>query len=411
MGPAISDYPSGYKTSEVLTTPLIRCSPIETVSMALHEVGLLVYSQGFAISRDEYIIRELAFCDWTGHHHVLFKYLLPKGVSYNQLSEEAKTRVDRQTKTVHGLPFEPYTAYNRHEFHPYHQIQDDIIRWCQQHLTPQWGRLGVFTLNGLYRLFQEPQFSYPLVVLEGQGCRDLAPLPTATVNVLATNDQSRNWCVDHSDGVRGSGVWHDHCAHVRACQMSGWLRRQTNVLPTLFQVNAQRVLWQQRCDRLLDYLLCNYCKDEKDDAFARGQGLDWIPDNCNECSTVRRIFEQTVTCREWQTPRLYADDEPQPCGLGHLCLTINTVFNCFFTDHAHLHRRCQRRGHACGAIMSLVWSYVCGLYPTLSPSIQVPRALDPVRVGCRHLDGHPGGVSIGSTNPSSHQPPVYTTQL
>ena len=55
--------------------------------MALNEVGVLVYSQGFAISRDEYIIRELAFCDWTGHHHALFKYLLPKGVSYNQLSE------------------------------------------------------------------------------------------------------------------------------------------------------------------------------------------------------------------------------------------------------------------------------------------------------------------------------------
>ena len=104
--------------------------------MALNEVGVLVYSQGFAISRDEYIIRELAFCDWTGHHHALFKYLLPKGVSYNQLSEEAKTRVDRQSKTVHGLPFEPYTAYNRHEFHPYHQIKDDITRWCQRYLTP-----------------------------------------------------------------------------------------------------------------------------------------------------------------------------------------------------------------------------------------------------------------------------------
>ena len=51
-------------------------------------------------------------------------------------------------------------------------------------------------------------------------------------------------------------------------------------------------------------------KEDKDEAFARGQGLDWIPDNCNECSTVRRIFEQTVTCREWQTPLLYADDEP-----------------------------------------------------------------------------------------------------
>ena len=116
--------------------------------------------------------------------------------------------------------------------------------------------------------------------------------------------------MDHTDGERGSGVWHDHCAHVRACQMSGWLRRQSHVLPTLVQVNAQRVLWQRRCDRLMDYLLCNYCKEDKDEAFARGQGLDWIPDNCNECSTVRRIFEQTVTCREWQTPLLYADVEP-----------------------------------------------------------------------------------------------------
>ena len=237
-----------------------------------------------------------------------FKYLLPPGVSYHQLSEEAQTRVDRQTKTVHGLPFEPYTAYNRQDFHPYDQMRDDITRWCQQYLTPQRERLGVFTLNGLAKLLQEPPFAYPLVVLEGQGCRDLTSLPTATVNVLATNDQGRNWCLDHTHGARG--VWHDHCARVRVCQMSGWLRRQTHVLPTLSQVNAQRVLWQQRCDRLMDHLLCNYCKDEKDDAFARGQGLDWIPDNCNECSTVRRIFEQTVTCREWQTPRLYADDEP-----------------------------------------------------------------------------------------------------
>ena len=136
--------------------------------MALHEVGLLVYSQGFALSRDEYIIRELAFCDWTGHHHGLFKYLLPQGVSYHQLSAEAKTRVDRQTHTVHGLPFDPSLSdHNHYEFHPYHQLQDDITDWCQQYLTPQRERLGVFTLNGLAKLFQEPRFSYPLVVLEG----------------------------------------------------------------------------------------------------------------------------------------------------------------------------------------------------------------------------------------------------
>ena len=263
--------------------------------VSLREVGLLVYSHGFAICREEYIIRDLAFCDWTGHHHVLFKYLLPVGVSYDQLSEEARTRVDRQTRAVHGLPFEPYTAYNRHEFHPYHQMRDDITRWCQQYLTPERWRLGVFTLNGLYRMFQEPRFSYPIVVLEGQGCRDLANLPIATVNVMATNDHGRNWCTDHSHRERGSGIWHNHCARVRACQMNGCLRRQSNVLPTLSQVNAQRVLWQKRCDRLLDHLLCNYCNDAKDEAFARGQGLEWIPDNCCQCRSVLRIFEQTVT--------------------------------------------------------------------------------------------------------------------
>ena len=219
--------------------------------------------------------------------------------------------MDRQTQTVHGLPLERYVAeHNRHEFHPYHQMRDDITCWCQHYLTPERWRLGVFTLDGLYRLFQEPRFSYPIVVLEDQGCRDLASLLIASVNVMATNDHGRNWCMDHTNGERGSGIWHDHCAQVQACQMSGWLRRQTNVLPTLSQVNAQRVLWQKRCDRLLDHLLCNYCNDAKDEAFARGQGLDWIPNNCNECSTVRCIFEQTVTYREWQEPLMYADDEP-----------------------------------------------------------------------------------------------------
>ena len=270
--------------------------------MALNEVGLLVFSQGFALSRDEYIIRELAFCDWTGHHHGLFKYLLPPGVSYHQLSEEAQTRVDRQTQTVHGLPFEPYTAYNRQDFHPYDQMRDDITRWCQQHLTPQRNRIGVHTFNGLAKMLQEPPFAHPLVVLEGQGCGDLANLPIATANVMAHHDHGRNWCEDHSHMARGSGIWHDHCAHVRVCQMSGWLRRQTHVLPTLSQVNAQRVLWQKRCDRLLDELLCNFCIEAKDQAFANGQGLDWIPEDCDDCRSVLRVFEQTVTQREWDVP-------------------------------------------------------------------------------------------------------------
>ena len=64
----------------------------------------------------------------------------------------------------------------------------------------------------------------PIVVLEGQECRELSSLPIATVNVMATNDHGCNWCTDHSQGERGSSIWHDSCARVRACQMSGWFR-------------------------------------------------------------------------------------------------------------------------------------------------------------------------------------------
>ena len=239
------------------------------------------------------------------------------------LSEDAKTRVDRQTKTVHGLPFEPFLSdhNNRHEFHPYHQLRVDVIRWCQQYLTPERWRLGVLTGNGLYRLFQGPRFSYPIVVLEGQGCRELSSLPIATVNVMATNDHGQNWCHDHLHGERGT--WHDCCARVRTSQMFGWLRRHSNVLPTLSQVNAQRVLWQKRCDRLLDEVLCNDCIDDKDEAFAREKGLDWIPDNCSECRTVRRIFEQTVIYREWQEPLFMPMMSRTPCGLGIPCPSQN----------------------------------------------------------------------------------------
>ena len=235
---------------------------------------------------------------------------------------------------------------------------------------------------GLAKLLQEPLFSYPLVILEGRGCPDLTNLPIATVNVMVHNDHGRNWCIDHSHGERGSGIWHHRCAQVRACQMSGWLRRHTNVLPTLSQVNAQRMLWQKRCDRLLDYLLCNYCTEAKDEAFANGQGIEWIPYNCGQCRSVLHVFEQTVTHREWDVPLMYADDEP------HTTWAWNPIPHdkkmiLIFSDYTadYLPGRRQRSGHARGTIMSFVWSFVCGGHPTLPPSIQVPHALDSVPLG------------------------------
>ena len=97
-------------------------------------------------------------------------------------------------------------------------MRDHIARWCQRYLTPNRGRIGVYTLNGLAAMLQDPPFAHTLVVLEGRGCPDLANLPIATVNVMAHNDHGRNWCMDHTHKERGSRVWHDHCAHVRVCQ-------------------------------------------------------------------------------------------------------------------------------------------------------------------------------------------------
>ena len=86
--------------------------------------------------------------------------------------------------------------------------------------------------------------SYPIVILEGQGCRELSSLPIATGNVMATNDHGRNWCTDHSRGERGSGIWHDSCVRIQACQMSGCLRRHSKSIPNgCFGKNDAIVYW------------------------------------------------------------------------------------------------------------------------------------------------------------------------
>ena len=108
---------------------------------------------------------------------------------------------------------------------------------------------------------------------------------------MATNDHGSNWCTDHSHGERGSGIWHDSCKRVAGCVD----------IPSQCPTGAFR---------LLDQILCNHCIDDKDDTFAKGKGLDWIPENCCQCRPIRRIFEQTVTYRKWQEPLMYADDEP-----------------------------------------------------------------------------------------------------
>ena len=78
-------------------------------------------------------------------------------------------------------------------------------------------------------------------------------LPIGTIKVMSPADYSANWCRQHDNG--NLGVWHDSCARVLVCKMSRWLRKELKVQPTVAEVNARRVLWQKRCDELLELIL------------------------------------------------------------------------------------------------------------------------------------------------------------
>ena len=92
-----------------------------------------------------------------------------------------------------------------------------------------------------------------------------------------------------------------------ACKLSWWLLKTLKVQPTVQEGNQQQILWQKRCYELIDWILCNYRNDEKEDAFDKGLGLDWVPDNCDDkCKIVQYIFGWSVNCQYKQVMLLTA---------------------------------------------------------------------------------------------------------
>lgn len=77
----------------------------------------------------------------------------------------------------------------------------------------------------------------------------------------------RNWCKKRWHG----DVWHDCCARLMACRMSGWVRKMIKFQSTVAEVNAQSILWQRPCDELLDMILCDCCINEKIKPFKQGK--------------------------------------------------------------------------------------------------------------------------------------------
>lgn len=70
---------------------------------------------------------------------------------------------------------------------------------------------------------------------------------------------------------------------------------------------------------------------------------------------------------------------------------VNTDFFLFQTMPLTIYTGGAKGGNACRTIMSPLWSFVCGHHPTMSPSSQVPRTLDPARLGRGHPHCQPGG--------------------
>ena len=160
--------------------------------------------------------------------------------------------IDEQMKYDHGLTFDD-TSGRDHNL-----VAADVKQWYKTHFPSDFPAVGSLDLTPpLKELFQAtdiPTVDLPI------GLNEIHELPIGTTNVMSPSDFI-HWCRNHSDG--NLPVWHDYCARVLVCKLSWWLRKTLHVKPSVQEVNAQRVLWQKRCDELLEWILCDYCIQEK----------------------------------------------------------------------------------------------------------------------------------------------------
>lgn len=204
-------------------------------------------------------------------------------------------KVRDQSLYLHGLGFDCGPNNRRSQ----DELLHDVKSWCQEHLTEKNWIVAIHHNDPLTEVLTQAELPY--MSLTPHGCpHDLRSLPIGTANVMAVNDPEDNWCTNYSFGAPNSFVWHDTCARVKACKLAAWWREDTTYLPTLHDVNEQRLLWQKRHDPLLDLILCNACEKEKDVAYSNGCGLEYQPNCDGKCKLAKYIMEQNVFCQEWK---------------------------------------------------------------------------------------------------------------
>ena len=202
---------------------------------------------GDLIAESGFVVREVGLCNLEGTHHTCFHYNLPKDLP-NQVTE-------------HGLD----TRF-REAFREFHRVERDIEEWVNVHLTPQRPQVAVHRFGYSANL----NIRKPLVMVEVE---NLAEKPIGTVGAYPSGQQEL-LCTHHTQ------AWHNICARLMACRLSAFVRSINKHMPSLSEVNTQRILWQQRADSLMDTILCEYCQEEKNEAYAKGEGIQWVP-NCD----------------------------------------------------------------------------------------------------------------------------------
>lgn len=268
-----------------------------TLEREYSSVCLVVVVHGFDLDVG-YSVREVALVTPEGQpRDDQFNGLLKfkPDTPFQELSDSDRQKVQNETRHVHGLLYKPWS--DKH-FGPQEEFIHCILEEWDQKRTPDKETIAFHGHDKVAALLREK--GIPLIRPDV----DLKQQPVGTVNVFADSDFSE-WCRDHDAGAMD--VWHDSCARVLAVKLANYIKRQLSVKPTREELNRQRVLWQRRCDKLLDKLLCEYCIDDKDDAFEKGRGMDWRPTDCSECRIIRYILDEFVTDEEHDIPS-YADD-------------------------------------------------------------------------------------------------------
>ena len=253
----------------------------------MESIGMIIYCQGFMLPGPwMYTVRELGMCDLSGHHRCVYAYE-NTGPNYEKLSADAKESVDKAIEQ-HGVPYQP-----KYSARPVSCLTDDFDQFIGQFNTKS--HVGVWAGDEVGKAF-----------LTGLGCpfveikhNDLQTLPLGCV--LEEEQRYRNTnCSGHylRQILDDDDAQMHRCSLEYACALSALVRKETHYRsPTLVEdLLYQKNLWQYRCLRLLDTVLCSFdCQAEAGEAFAKGQGLEWYTDcDTGHCWWVKRIFQDGV---------------------------------------------------------------------------------------------------------------------